>query len=168
MPMGSTAPVRKNEEAAPLVAQQEPQVEKTVSQSSLSTAILPDTPADVKMLLEFQNRHIPAMDVVETVRTIYPGFDNPLLSKCRNYRQYGIALRRDAVSLLAEQFAITEQKAQKQPNRKKPKRVQCRLTEALYSRLQKELERTGLTMQGFIENLIAKALPEGGGAGENL
>ena len=167
MPTGRTAPVPENGKAVQAVGAAEPQRGENDSQTSFPMPILPDTPADVKMLLEFQERHIPAMDVVETVRTIYPGFDNPLLSKCRNYRQYGIALKRDAVKLLAEHFAVAPTEAPRKPQRKKPKRITCRLTDAMYSRLQRELDRTGITLQSFLENLIARALP-GGDGGENL
>ncbi|MBR6905983.1 MAG: hypothetical protein IKN33_03420 [Selenomonadaceae bacterium] len=127
-------------------------------QSSVSAPILPNLPPDVKVLQELKDRNVPNMDVVETVRAIFPGFDSPLLSKCRNHRQYGVGLREPAVKLLREHFKVTGQKGPRKPVRKKPHRIQCRVTDAVYEALQRRLERIGQNTQDYLESLILKDL----------
>ena len=134
------------------------------SRTELSkTPILPThLLADVKVLLELKDRNVPNIDIVDTVRTIFPGFDSPLLSKCRNPRT-GIMLRPPAVRLLREHFKITEARdSHRKPARKKPKRIQCRLTDAVYRALQRRISQTGRNVQDYLEGLILKDLEEAG------
>ena len=124
-------------------------------QSSFPTPIVSKLPADVKMLEEFQARHIPYDDIVATMRTAFPGFDKSLLSKCRNHAQYGVGLRPPAVKLLQEHFRIMEPvDAPRKPARKKPRRIQCRLTDAVYDLLQRRLTQTGQNAQDYLEAVI--------------
>jgi len=148
------------EKAVQAVPAAEPQRGKIASKPSFPMPILPDTPADVKMLQEFQQRSIPNIDIVGTMRTAFPGFDNPLLSKCRNPRHYGIGLRKEAVKLLADHFKLEVPEAKRQPRRRKPKRITCRLTEAMYEALQRRLAQTGQTAQEYIEAMIVADLNE--------
>lgn len=111
-------------------------------------------PLDVKMMAEFKERHILDMDQVEVVRTIYPGFDGTLLSKCRNYRKYGVRIRTDALNALAEHFRVTEADAPRRPARKKANRVQCRLSNELFKLLQRRIAQTGQTAQDYLESVI--------------
>ena len=125
-------------------------------------------PADVKAIVELQDkRHIPTADIVEVVAAIYPKFDRFLLSKVRHGDETGVRLRADAQHELLTHFKVTQDasKAKRKPNRSKPKRISCRLTEKAYGLLQRELDRTGVTLQSWLEALIAKALI-GGEAGE--
>ena len=143
-----------NKETARQVPLSEPQEKESGNPSVFLTAIVSKIPADVKMLAEFKDRHIPDMDQVEVVRTIYPGFDGTLLSKCRNYRKYGVRIRTDALNALAEHFRITATDAPHKRHRKKPNRIQCRLSDALFELLQKRLKRTGQTTQDYLETVI--------------
>lgn len=146
------------EKAALLVAQHEPQEGKNDSEASFPIPILTPLPADVKMLEEFQRRNIPNIDIIDTMRTAWPGFDKSLLSKCRNYKHYGVGLRREAVKLLSEHFHLEAPEPKRQPIRRKSKRIQCRLTDEMYDRLQLHLVRTGQSMQGFLEQIISEHL----------
>ena len=121
-------------------------------------------PADVKAIVELQdNRHIPTADIVEVVAAIYPKFDRFLLSKVKHGDETGVRLRADAQHKLLSHFKIVEttSKAKRSPNRSKPKRITCRLTDKAYGLLQRELDRTGMSMQSWLEALIAKALNSG-------
>ena len=133
-----------------------------------TNSIVPNLPADVKAIVELQdNRHIPTADIVEVVAAIYPKFDRFLLSKVKHGDETGVRLRADAQHELLTHFKVTQDasKAKRKPNRSKPKRISCRLTEKAYGLLQRELDRTGVTLQSWLEALIAKALI-GGEAGE--
>lgn len=124
-------------------------------------SILPNLPADVKAIVELQDeRHIPTADIVEVVAAIYPKFDRFLLSKVRHGDETGVRLRADAQHELLTHFKVTQDasKAKRKPNRSKPKRISCRLTEKAYGLLQRELDRTGVTLQSWLEALITKAL----------
>lgn len=129
-----------------------------------TTPILPKLPADVKAIRDLRTeRHIPVGDIVEVVASVYPRFDRYLLSKVEHGEEYGIRLRADAWHTLMTHFKLAQDgsKARRTPNRTKPKRISCRLTEKAYGLLQRELDRTGMTMQGFIEALITQAISGG-------
>lgn len=98
-------------------------------------------------------RHIPVSDMVEVVRTLYPGYDKPLHSKVDNGKKYGIRLRADAEKLLLHHFTESNQ-ARRNDRRKKPKRIQARVSETIYGTLQRHISDAGITMQDFIEGLI--------------
>lgn len=136
----------------------EPQRGKNELQTSFPMSILPDAPTDVKLLQEFQQRNIPNIDIIDTMRTAWPGFDKSLLSKCRNYKHYGVGLRREAVKLLSDHFHVAAPEAKRKPCRTKPKRIQVRLTEALYTALQRRLAETGKTTQEYLEAMIVADL----------
>ena len=121
-------------------------------------SILTNLPADVKALRDLRTeRHIPVVDIVEIVASIYPKFDRYLLSKAEHGNEYGIRLRADAYRELMEHFRITG-KERREEKRRKPMRVSCRLTEKAYGLFRQELERTGMTMQGFLEALIVRVI----------
>lgn len=149
-------------ETAPRQQSQSPEAVQTPSST---THILSNLPADVKALRALRSeRHIPVADIVEVVASIYPRFDRYLLSKAEHGEEYGIRLRSDAQHELMEHFRVAPEDGSKgpsKPRRSKPKRITCRLTEKAYGALQRELERTGMTMQGYIEGLITKALNGG-------
>ena len=149
-------------ETAPRQQSQSPE---TVQTPNSTTPILPNLPADVKAIRALRSeRHIPVGDIVEVVASVYPRFDRYLLSKVEHGEEYGIRLRADAWHTLMAHFKLAQDgsKARRTPNRSKPKRISCRLTEKAYGLLQRELDRTGMTMQGFIEALITQAIISGG------
>lgn len=146
------------ESAAPLVAQQEPQAGGE-SASSRPTPIVKAKPADVKILLDMiQRRHIPLMDLLEVVRTLYPRCDKSLLSKCAHGDETGAMLRLDALKALTAHFAEDGAKAPTQCGRKKGHRIQCRVDDAVYEALRRRLMQAGLNTQDYVEMLILKDL----------
>lgn len=158
MPKGTTALVHEHKEAVQAAPTAEPQRGKNELQTSFPMPILTRIPADVKILKEFQRRNIPNIDIIDTMRTAWPGFDKSLLSKCRNYKHYGVGLRREAVKLLSEHFHLEAPEAKRQPRRTKPKRIQLRLTEEMYASLQRLLADRGQTAQEYLEAIIVADL----------
>lgn len=138
------------------------QIQSPDGATGISTnSIVTNLPADVKAIRALRSeRHIPVADIVEVVSSIYPRFDRYLLSKVEHGEEYGIRLRADAQHELLTHFKVTQDasKGKPRPNRTKPKRISCRLTDKAYELLQRELDRTGVTMQSWLEALIAKAL----------
>lgn len=156
--------------AAPLVAQQEPQSQERIDgvETSRPIPILSNLPPDVKLLQEFQQRNIPNTDIIKAMQIGFKGFDKSLLSKCRNQKKYGVGLTHEAVKLLAEHFGAEAPAAPRQPNRAKARRIQCRLTDEMYGRVQQHLVRTGQSMQGFLEQIIMDHLKREASHGEQL
>ena len=148
-----------------VVPRQQSQPPREGANSKSTKSIVANLPDDVKALRALRSeRHIPVADIVEVVASIYPRFDRYLLSKVEHGDEYGIRLRADAERDLMTKFAIKSQgraEAHRKPNRSKPKRITCRLMETTYEALQRLIEQNGVTMQGFLEALICKALTEG-------
>lgn len=125
-------------------------------------SILPDLPADVKLLRDFhERRRIPVSDQVEVVKALYPKYDRFLHSRCSHGEETGVMLRPDALKALAVYFAEDSRKRPSHPRRTKPNRLTCRVTGELYGALQRRLSATGQTMQEYLEALILKDLTGG-------
>ena len=161
-----TAPRQQSQSPSVLAL---PEAERIGADTTSTEPIVTQLPADVKALRALRaERHIPVADIVEVVASIYPRFDRYLLSKVEHGEVYGIRLRTDAQHELMTHFRVTQENGSRpprKPRRSKPKRITCRLTDEAYGALQRELERTGLTMQSYLENLIVKSL-KGGNAHE--
>lgn len=145
------------ESAALLVAQQEPQgtEDGIANQNSRPMPILPKLPKDVKVLRDFvKRRHIPMMDLLEVVQTIYPRCDKSLLSKCAHGEETGAKLRDDALRALTVHFREDGTQTNPERRRKKPNRCVCRVTDAVFEALQRRLRQTGQSVQDYIEALI--------------
>ncbi len=104
----------------------------------------------------FREEHgISQRDAVNVIREQYPGMDKHLLSKVENPEKYGVRLVNGAEQALEDAFATTAVKPRKPDKRRKPKRVQCRMSERLYNRLQQALNKAGYdTMQDGLEAII--------------
>lgn len=143
--------------AAALLQQDEPQTKP-------NTRIVAQVPEDVKALRDLhERRHIPTVDVVEVVGTIYPKFDRYLLSRVEHGERTGVRLRDDAFEAVMEHFRECPSAAPetpRKPHRRKPYRVACRITGDAWLALQRALVRSGRTMQDYIEELVMKALKE--------
>ena len=140
--------------AALLVAQQEPQVGGE-SASTQPMPIVTKLPPDVKVLRDFvKRRHIPLMDILEVVQTIYPRCDKSLLSKCAHGEETGAKLRDDAMRALMVHFREDGKQTSPEHRRKKPNRCVCRVTDAVYAALQRRLQQTGQSVQDYLEALI--------------
>lgn len=121
-------------------------------------AIVANSKKEVKSENEIQrlrvDLHIPVADMVEVVRTLYPSYDKPLHSKVENGYKYGIRLREDAEKLIFAKYTISPSKPRKTERRLKPRRIQARVTEAVFCVLQRLVERRKITMQDLIEGMI--------------
>ena len=148
------------EKAVPLLEQREPQVGRE-TQSTQPMPIVTKLPPDVKVLRDFvQRRHIPLMDILEVVQTIYPRCDKPLLSKCAHGEETGAKLRDDAMRALMIHFRENGETAPKKPTRKKEHRIQCRVDDKVYEALQRRLAAIHLNTQDYLEHLILFDLKE--------
>lgn len=103
-----------------------------------------------------EHAKIKATDMVEVVQGLYPRYDKYIHSKCENGKEYGIQLRPDATKALLQRFAPEFLENPRKPKRKKPNRVQARLPDALFEQLQQHLQRSGQTMQDFLEGLVSQ------------
>lgn len=143
-----------NEKAAPLLEQRKPQVGGELA-SSRPMPIVTKLPPDVKVLRDFvKRRHIPMMDLLEVVQTIYPRCDKSLLSKCAHGEETGAKLRDDALRALTVHFQEDGTQPNPERRRKKPNRCVCRVTDAVFEALQRRLRQTGQSVQDYIEALI--------------
>lgn len=102
-----------------------------------------------------EERGISQPEAARAIRDFYPGMDKPLLSKVENPDKYGIRLVNGAEQALIDAFATTAVNVRKPDKRRKPKRIQCRMSQAQYERLQRALNAAGYdTMQDGIEAII--------------
>ena len=140
--------------AALLLEQQEPQMGGE-SASTQPMPIVTKLPPDVKVLRDFvKRRHIPLMDMLEVVQTIYPRCDKSLLSKCIHGEETGARLRDDALKVLVLHFREDSRQASPERRRAKPNRCVCRVTDAIFKALQRRLQQTGQSVQDYIEALL--------------
>lgn len=104
----------------------------------------------------FREQHgISQRDAVNVIREQFAGFDKYLLSKVENPDKYGVRLVNSAEQALVDAYSTTAINARKPDKRRKPKRVQCRMSEKLYNRLQQALNKAGYdTMQDGLEAII--------------
>lgn len=108
---------------------------------------------------------LPAKEIVEIVRTIYPKYDKTMQSKCERGEEYGVVLQPDAMSALRKQLdplGKTVDKRKKDRHRL-TKRLHCRLDDTTYQVLQRKMETDGYgTSQQLLEALIRDYLGKGG------
>lgn len=143
-----------HEKAAPLLEQRKPRAGGELA-SSQPMPIVTKLPRDVKALRDFvKRRHIPLIDLLEVVQTIYPRCDKSLLSKCAHGEETGAKLRDDAMRALMVHFREDGQAATVRPARKKQHRIQCRVGDAVYEALQRRLKQAGQNTQDYLEALI--------------
>ena len=141
-------------EVAALLEQKQPQAKN-------HTHIIAEEPKSVKPNLRElaqlrEHAKIKATDMVEVVQGLYPRYDKYIHSKCENGKEYGIQLRPDATKALLQRFAPEFLEKPRKPNRKKPNRIQARLPDALFEKLQLHLQQSGQTAQDFIEGLVSQ------------
>ena len=154
--------------AAALVAQRRPQ-EGNGNSTQIPDSIVQNLPPDVKAIRDFsERRHIPVSDMVEVVRTIYPKYDRFLHSRCVHGDETGVMLRPDALKTLLIHFREDGAKRSAERPRKKPNRVQCRLSDRLYTLLQRHIAQTGQTTQEYLEELIITHLTKESAHGHEL
>ena len=109
-------------------------------------------------------------EVVQTVRTLYPKFDKPLLSKCKATEKYGIILAQDAMDRLYDRFLPKEEPQKPDaPSKQKTRhgqhrlncRISCRLPDTDYQRLQELIRADGYsTMPDWLTGVVSNYLNE--------
>ena len=107
------------------------------------------------------SKNIPAKDMVDVVRRIYPKFDKSLLSKCES-DAYGAELPEDALQALYAAFAPEAVQTKKRSHSGKNLltcRITARLPNDVYELLQQRIRANGYdTMQSFLSDMVKEYL----------
>ena len=91
------------------------------------------------------SKRIPAKDMVEVVRQIYPKYDKTIQSKCES-EEYGIQLRPDAMDALLMRFATGPP-------------ASCRIPDEVYADLRHCIHEDGYPdPQSWFEHMVAAYL----------
>lgn len=113
------------------------------------------------------SRNIPAKDIVEVVKRIYPKFDKTQLSKCES-DEYGSELPEDAMQAIYSAFApelLTPQKRRRSGRNRLTRRISARLPDDAYALLQQRIRADGYdTIQGWLSDIVSDYLKEGSNA----
>lgn len=108
---------------------------------------------DVKAFRE--SRGVTAKQCADVVREQYPGYDKHLHSKVEHPDRYGIRLVLGAEQALEDAFSMTLPEPRKRDNRRLKAKIQCRMTETKFERLQRAFRKDGYaTMQEGISYII--------------
>lgn len=100
-----------------------------------------------------QVKGISHRSMVELMRTRFPRFDSPLLSKCRRPDLYGVVLHPDGFKLLGEY------PDRRPENRKLKRRIYGRLTDDEYRKLVAYIEKDGYkSIQDFVRDKVQEYL----------
>lgn len=110
------------------------------------------------------SRKLPAKDMVEVVKDIYPKYDKTMQSKCERGDEYGIQIRHDAMDALYARFdpqRLDKLKKKKEDGHKYTCRISCRLEDAQYSLLLQFIKEEGFrTMQDWLATMVRQYLAE--------
>ena len=131
--------------------------------------IVHDKAPDVKpanLLRQIEESGVKPAEMIATVQRLYPGYEKTLHSKCKNGEKYGIMLRPDAMAAVVTRFAPELRNGLRSDRRSKPRRVQARLSEAVYGALQRALRAKGVTVQQWIEDSALGLINQTGGNGD--
>lgn len=106
-------------------------------------------------------REVPASNMVAVVKTLYPGYDKTLQSKCERSHHYGVKLCDDAMEKLYQAYAPEKAKSKNPENRTNPHRLVCRVNTQDYNRIKTLMHQEGFsTIQDWLYSLIKKHLKE--------
>lgn len=155
----------KKQETAPRQQSQSPG-ETGVPMGS-TTCIVPDQIPDVKptnLLRQIEEDGVKPSEMIAVVQRLYPGYEKTLHSKCKNGEKYGVMLRPDAIAAIVTQFAPELRNNRRRDVRTKPRRIQARLSEAVYGALQQALRVKGVTVQRWIEDSALGLINQTGGS----
>lgn len=110
------------------------------------------------------SKNLPAKEMVEVVRGLYPKYDKTMQSKCERGDEYGIQIRPDAMNALYARYdpeRLTKKK--KGDGHKYTCRISCRLSDEDYSLLQKCVKAEGYqTMQDWLTDQVRNYLIQKG------
>lgn len=109
---------------------------------------------------------IPAKDLADAIREVYPKFDKSLLSKVEHGLDYGICVRADIMDALYAKFApelLEPRKRARRGGNRLTCRISARLTNEAYGALQRQMEADGYaTTQDWLTAMVIQYI--GGGA----
>lgn len=143
---------------AALLEQKQPQAKNHTNIIAEDPGSVKPDPADLSALRSYAK--IRAADMVEVVQAIYPRYDKYIHSKCENGSEYGIQLRPDAARALLRRFAPELLEKPRKPNRRKPNRIQARLEDGIYTRLQQAAKDDNTTIQQLLEKMVLRHLEQ--------
>lgn len=110
------------------------------------------------------SKAIPAMEMVEVVREIFPKYDKTLQSKCERSSEYGVRIRPEAMDALVAKYApeeLEEIKRKRRGGHYLKCRVTCRLEDAEYAEFVKVVHEDGFdTIQAWLAFHIRRHLAE--------
>ncbi len=90
-------------------------------------------------------KDIPAKDMVEVIKALFPKYDKTIQSKCENGELYGVCLLPEAVDAVCKAFAPELKHPPKKDTHRLTCRISCRLENADYEQLQHNLKADGYT-----------------------
>lgn len=101
------------------------------------------------------SKNIPAKEIVEVVKSLYPSYDKTLQSKCENGDAYGVCLLPDAAKAVLRSFAPELQK--KKDGHRLTCRISCRLEKPEYESLMKNIKAEGfVTTQDWLSDMVRR------------
>lgn len=103
---------------------------------------------------------IPAKDLADAIREVYPKFDKSLLSKVEHGLDYGICVRSDIMDALYAKFApelLEPRKRARRGGNLLTCRISARLTDEAYEALQQRMMADGYaTTQDWLTDMVAQ------------
>lgn len=165
---GEKCNCQKEKEAAPLTRMRPPRNDTTNSLSGPAPVVKPDRGlAIVNELRQIRiDNHLPAKEMVEVVKQLFPKYDKTLQSKCERGDEYGILIQPAALDALRKAYSTTQNQVQSQavdevalkaamPKKASGHRFTCRISarlpDATWERLQHYAAADGYgTMQDWI------------------
>lgn len=103
---------------------------------------------------------IPAKDMADEIRRLYPKFDKTVLSKCEHGDEYGVVIKDDALAAVYAKFApgaLEPSKATRHGKHRLTCRVSARLDGELYAALQQQMRADGYaTTQDLLADLVRR------------
>lgn len=109
-----------------------------------------------------QKKNISAKDIIELVRSMFPGFDKTLHSKCENGDKYGITLKISAQNAIIMKHApelMEKEKRRRQGNHKLTATVFCRVDNETHRKLHDKIRNEGWTsVQSWLTEIILEYL----------
>jgi len=138
---------------------------EAVSTNGTTNCIVHEDASPVKpsnLLQQIEAKGVKPAEMIAVIHGIYPGYEKSLHSKCKHGEQYGVMLRPDAMSAILTRFAPELRNGHRSGLRSKPRRIQARLSEAVYGALQQALRARGMTAQRWIEDLALALIAQEG------
>lgn len=106
-----------------------------------------------------ETRGLKTKEVVDVIRSEFRGYDKHLHSKVAHPDKYGVRLIETDEQLVLAAFEKTPLTLHRKETRRKPYRVQCRLSKSVLRRLQQAIKSDGYsTMQDGLTHVIMEYL----------